>query len=160
MPGLKPSSVWTHGKSQWCLQFHLFVLSFMSEPKQLSGQTPVISQNIIHLSSFIWSIKLNNILINIVLLINQSVYVFLGTPCKASSSSCRAGSTDIPDPLSPLLPIVHRSRQVLRTTSRILTQLLNVCSSWSSCFCTAMCGGPVVPSISFQTFLYRHLKLL
>ncbi len=25
-----------------------------------------------------------------------------------SSSSCHAGSTDIPDPLSPLLPIVHR----------------------------------------------------
>ena len=60
----------------------------------------------------------------------------------SSSSSCRAGSTDIPDPLSSLLPIVHRSRQVLRTTPRILTQLLNVCSCWSSCFCTAMCGGP------------------
>ena len=26
------------------------------------------------------------------------------------SSSCRAGSMDIPDPLSPLLPIVHRPR--------------------------------------------------
>ena len=38
-----------------------------------------------------------------------------------SSSSCRAGSKDIPDPLSPLLPIVHRPRQVFRTTSRILT---------------------------------------
>ena len=38
-----------------------------------------------------------------------------------SSSSCRAGSTDIPDPLSPLLPIVHRPRQVFRTTSCILT---------------------------------------
>ena len=25
----------------------------------------------------------------------------------SSSSSCRAASTDIPDPLSPLLPIVH-----------------------------------------------------
>ena len=37
------------------------------------------------------------------------------------SSSCRAGSTDIPDPLSPLFPIVHRLRQVFRTTSRILT---------------------------------------
>ena len=38
-----------------------------------------------------------------------------------SSSSCRTGSTDIPDPLSPLLPIVHRPRLVLRTASRILT---------------------------------------
>ena len=29
---------------------------------------------------------------------------------KSSSSSYRAGSTDIPDPLSPLLLIVHRPR--------------------------------------------------
>ena len=35
--------------------------------------------------------------------------------------SCCAGSTDIPDPLSPLLPIFHHPRQVFRTTSRILT---------------------------------------
>ena len=28
----------------------------------------------------------------------------------SSSSSYPAGSTDIPDPLSPLLPIVHRPR--------------------------------------------------
>ena len=39
----------------------------------------------------------------------------------SSSSSCLAASTDIPDPLSPLLPIVHRLWQVFRTTSRILT---------------------------------------
>ena len=42
-------------------------------------------------------------------------------PMYISSSSYRAGSTDIPDPLSPLLPIVHRPRKVFRTTSRILT---------------------------------------
>ena len=52
----------------------------------------------------------------------------------SSSSSSRAASTDIPDPLSPLLPIVHRLWQVFRATSRILTELLYVCSSWSSCF--------------------------
>ena len=40
---------------------------------------------------------------------------------RSSSSSYRAGSTDIPDPLSPLLPIVHRSRLVFRTTPCILT---------------------------------------
>ena len=57
------------------------------------------------------------------------------------SSSCRAASTDIPDPLSTLLPIVHRLWQVFRATSRILTELLYVCSSWSSCFCPAICGG-------------------
>ena len=59
-----------------------------------------------------------------------------------SSLSCRAASTDIADPLSPLLPIVHRLWQVFRATSRILTQLLYVCSSWSSCFCLAICWGP------------------
>ena len=32
------------------------------------------------------------------------------TRLELSSSSYRAGSTDIPDPLSPLLPIVHRPR--------------------------------------------------
>ena len=57
--------------------------------------------------------------------------------------SCHAASTDFPDPLSPLLPIVHRLWQVFRATSRILTQLLNVCSSWSSCFCPAICAGPL-----------------
>ena len=30
-------------------------------------------------------------------------------------------NTDIPDPLSPLLPIVCRLRQVFKATSRILT---------------------------------------
>ena len=48
-----------------------------------------------------------------------------------SSSSCRAASTDIPDPLSPRLPIIHRLWQVFGVTSRIITQLLYVCSSWS-----------------------------
>ena len=38
-----------------------------------------------------------------------------------SSSSCRAASSDIPDPLSPLIPILHRLWQVFRATSRILT---------------------------------------
>ena len=60
----------------------------------------------------------------------------------SSSSSCRAASTDIPDPLSPLFLIVHRLWQVFRATSRILTKLLYVCSSWSSCFCLAICWGP------------------
>ena len=54
----------------------------------------------------------------------------------SSSSSCRAASTDIPGPLSPLFPNVHRLWQVF------LTQLLYVCSSWSSCFSSAICGDP------------------
>ena len=60
----------------------------------------------------------------------------------SSSSSCHAASTDILDTLSPFLPIVHRLRQVFRATSHILTELLYVCSSWSSCFFSAICEGP------------------
>ena len=60
----------------------------------------------------------------------------------SSSSSCRAASTDIPDSLSPLLPIVHRLRQVFQVTSCVLTQLLYVSSGRSSCFCLAICGSP------------------
>ena len=37
--------------------------------------------------------------------LSLSIYIYI-----SSSSSYRAGSTDIPDPLSPLLPIVHRPR--------------------------------------------------
>ena len=59
-----------------------------------------------------------------------------------SSSLCLAPSTDIPDPLSPLL-LVHRLWQVFRATSHILTERLYVCSSWPSCFCSAMCGGSI-----------------
>ena len=58
-------------------------------------------------------------------------------------SLCRAASMDIPDPLSPLLPIVHRLWQVFRATSCILTELLYVCSSWPSCFCSAIRGGSI-----------------
>ena len=71
-------------------------------------------------------------------LLLTSIYVYI---C-ISSSSCRAGSTNIPDPLSPHFPIVYRLWQAFWTTSRILTSLLNVRSCWESCFCSAMCGGP------------------
>ena len=57
------------------------------------------------------------------------------------SSSCRAISTDIPDPLSPPFPIVHCFRYVFRATSCIGTKLLYVCSSWSSCLCSSMWRG-------------------
>ena len=39
----------------------------------------------------------------------------------SSSSSWRAASTDIPEPLSPRLSIIHRLRQVFEVTSRIIT---------------------------------------
>ena len=71
------------------------------------------------------------------------ILLFIEWVMSSSSSSCRAPTTDILDPLLPLLPIVHRFWQVFRATSRILTELLYVCSSWSSCFCSAICGGPL-----------------
>ena len=57
---------------------------------------------------------------------NESDAVFLDvnkivTWISSSSSSCRVGSTDIPDPLSPLFPIVHRLWQVFWATLHILT---------------------------------------
>ena len=49
------------------------------------------------------------------------IYIYISSSSSSSSSSCRATGTDIPDPLSLLLPIVHRLWQVFRATSRILT---------------------------------------
>ena len=45
--------------------------------------------------------------------ITKIIFIFSHCFCgisNLSSSSYRTGSTDIPDPLSPLLPIVHRPR--------------------------------------------------
>ena len=65
----------------------------------------------------------HNLIVKNISISNYSVY------SSSSSSSCCTASMDIPDPLSPLLPIVHRLWQVFRATSHILTQLLYVCSS-------------------------------
>ena len=74
----------------------------------------------------------------------------------SSSSSCRAASTDIPDPLSPLLPIVHRLWQVFRATSRILTELLYVCSSWSFCFARPYVGVHRSTSLMTSSLLLQQ----
>ena len=47
-------------------------------------------------------------------------------------SLCHTITTDISDPLSPHLPIVHYFRQILRATSYIGTELLYVGSNWTS----------------------------
>ena len=60
----------------------------------------------------------------------------------SSSSSCRAISTDIPDPFSPSFPIVHCFRQVVRFKSRIGTELLYVGSSWSYSLWSSMWRCP------------------
>ena len=61
-------------------------------------------------------------------------FVHVKNISSSSSSSCHAASMDIPDPLLPLLPIVHRFWSVLRDTSRILKEQLCVCLSRSTCF--------------------------
>ena len=71
------------------------------------------------------------------------IYIYIYTHTHTSlSSSCRAISTDIPGPLSPPLPIIHRFQQVLKTTPCNLTELLYVCLRWSTCFFSAMWRGP------------------
>ena len=59
-----------------------------------------------------------------------------------SSLSCHAASTDIPDPLSPPVSVIHRSLEVFKATSCINTELLYIGSSWSSCLCSSMWRGP------------------
>ena len=73
-----------------------------------------------------------------------------------SSSSCRANSTDITDPLSPPLPIVHCFRQVFRATSHIGTELLYIGSSWSSCLCSTMWKGPHNTSLMSSFLLFQQ----
>ena len=86
------------------------------------------------LLSFPW--KLMKLITEIIL------YIFMFAV--SSSSSGRTISTDIPDPFSPPLSIVHRFRQVFRATSCIGTELLYVGSSWTSCLCSSMWTGPLV----------------
>ena len=70
------------------------------------------------------------------LIYNLSIYIAIYLSI-ISSSSCRAISTDIADPLSPPLPIVHRFWLIFRATPRIYTELLYVGSSWSPCLYSA-----------------------
>ena len=56
----------------------------------------------------------------------NSISIYRSNSFQLSSSSCHAISIDIPDPHSPLFPIVHCFRQVLMATSRIVTELLYV----------------------------------
>ena len=78
----------------------------------------------------------------------------------SSLSSCRTMSTEIPDPLSPLFPILHCFRQVFKATSRIGTELLSVGSSRSSCLCSSMCRVPQ-EYITYESVLtYRAVSCM
>ena len=67
--------------------------------------------------------------------VDENIYIYI-------SSSCLAISMDIPDPLSPHLPIIHCFWQILRATSCIGTELLYVGLNWMSCLCSFMWRGP------------------
>ena len=56
--------------------------------------------------------------------------------------SCCTANTDHLDPLSPLVSIVHRPREIFKATSCIGTELLYIDSSWSSCLYSSMWRGP------------------
>ena len=81
-----------------------------------------------------------------------TIYIYISS----SSSSCGAASTDIPDHLSPLLPIIHRLRQVLRVTSCVLTQLLYVGLNWSSCFAWPYVGVHRSSSLTSSSLLLQQ----
>ena len=57
---------------------------------------------------------------------------------------------------SRLGSIVHRLWQVFGATSRILTYLLYVCSSWSSYFCLAICGVHRSTSLMSSSLLLQQ----
>ena len=60
---------------------------------------------------------------------------------KSSSSSCLSAGTDLPEPLSPPVSIVHCSWKVFKATSCIDTELLYIGSRWSSSLCSSMWKG-------------------
>ena len=130
--GVRPSPdewpwVW-HSTSPVRLQFWNTVsLQLLPGPPRLRLLVPVRVQSMSQINLF------NHFLIIIIiryLKSNSCVQVIYFTlEVLISSSSCRAASTDIPDPLSPLLPIIHRLWQFFRVTSCVLTYLLYMCSS-------------------------------
>ena len=109
------------------------VLWHISLCRLFNAESIFVLNNQFYFKQFILA-WVHNLIVKNISISNYSVY--------SSSSSCYTASMDIPDPLSPLLPIGHHLWPVFKATSCILTQLLHVCSSWSSCFSSAICGGP------------------
>ena len=62
------------------------------------------------------------------------IHIYIYVPSNTlyiSPSSSHAVSTDLPDPLSQPISIIHRSRELLHIGFRL-----------SSCFCSSMSRGP------------------
>ena len=108
-------------------------------PKQTEGSSdwhphkwmpPIVSQQHANPSRIILCPKIIELH-----LLNIYSYIFV------SSSSYRDISTDLSDPLPPPFSIVHHFRLVFKATSCIITELLYVGSSWSSCLCLSLWRG-------------------
>ena len=93
-----------------CLYVYTYIYMYIYIYKFITLYTRTYIYTYIQCYIYLYIDVYIQIYIRIYLYIYIYIYIYI------SSSSCRAGSTDIPDPLSPLLPIVHRPRQVFRTT--------------------------------------------
>ena len=85
--------------------------------------TEPFSMLLLRCVSLVWFYGISNIVDYLMSnsIIYLSVYIYIYIYIYITSSSCRAASMDISDHLSPLLPIIHRLRQVFRVTSCIFT---------------------------------------
>ena len=98
---------------------------------------------------------------------DRAIYCIASTKNKIASSSslCRAASKDIPDPLSPSVSIIHRSREVFKAIFCISTELLYIGSSWSPYLYSSMWRGPqeyvtyefvlISPAVSHMSGLFN-----
>ena len=115
----------------WSIYLRSSLIHFKNSPKYLIRGTV---QAFIPFIRFLFS-SCFLVLLRYSLLIFSFIFTYLmGSAYNipkylSSSSSCRGIGTDIPDPLSLPLPVIHRFRQVLRATPRILTELLYVGAS-------------------------------
>ena len=72
------------------------------------------------------------------------------------TSSCHAAYTDLLDPISPPVSIVHRSREVFQATSCIGTKLLYIGSSWLTTFARPCEGVPSTTSLMSSSLLLQQ----
>ena len=116
-PDLAPCDIWLFPKLRGCcyetVEAMMKVIDMLTQEDFQWGLAEVVGMVQVHCSQ---RRLLRRGLEFHVCTINKSAYtkkvwkLIICTSYISSSSSYRAGSTDIPDPLSPLLPIVHRPR--------------------------------------------------
>ena len=93
-----------------------------------------INKSIYFITSFSWFQRI----LETIQLFSNYLYQLGILNTISSSSSCRAASMDLLDPLQLPFSIVHRFRWVFHATPCIGTELLYVGFCWSSCLCSSM----------------------